>query len=497
MQNNWQRYAAGLIYTANALLIPLLLLTRTARISGSSVPYFTVEFILLLVSAILLTGLFIVLLSGGRLGQWLAAASFVSIFAWVIGSFALLAAGIVFLTAFQQYTLPFGLWLALINFGFLVYALGSTQTKPLEGVLRYVLLVLAVVLPLLVLEGGLRLWFTFWGTEYERALYMYTAEEIAAKGRLSGLPYINFGLNPTYESHNSLGYRGAEVAVPKPDGVFRIVAMGGSTTYGISLNARETYPAQLEKILREDYGYSHVEVVNAGVVAYTSWESLVNFQFRIIDLQPDLLLVYDGINDVVARLVDPQFYNGINPARGIWRVNPTPLSSSVLHRFIAINLHLMENPTTLTTQLATQSPVIRCDGRDFCPALNMTPQEVLDANPPVYFERNLRHLAVLARFNGVKVLFSSWAYFPESMGEGIDPFMTYPHVQSAVAQQNDLLQAIATDEEALFYDLMAHMPYDKTYWFDGLHMTASGAHEQARLYADFLAENGLISPLAR
>src|SRR6266700_1734724 len=59
-------------------------------------------------------------------------------------------------------------------------------------------------------------------------------------------PYLVYTLNPNtkwyYKSYygiepkqmvNSLGFRGKETTMEKPDGVFRIVCSGGSTTFGL------------------------------------------------------------------------------------------------------------------------------------------------------------------------------------------------------------------------------------------------------------------------
>jgi lysophospholipase L1-like esterase len=98
--------------------------------------------------------------------------------------------------------------------------------------------------------------------------------------------------------------------------VFRIVTVGASTTYGFFLDDEETYPAQLQQVLREEYGYENVEVINAGVPYYTSWDALVNIAFRIPELEPDLVILYEAINDIYARNVLPDCYQGNNPMRG-------------------------------------------------------------------------------------------------------------------------------------------------------------------------------------
>ena len=108
-----------------------------------------------------------------------------------------------------------------------------------------------------------------------------------------------------------MGYRNDEFPLEKPDGVYRIVALGGSSTYDVAIEDNAaTFTAQLEKLLKEDYGYQNVQVINAGVPGYNSWEMLVNLEFRVLDLNPDLVIIYEGVNDVHARLVEPSAYRG-------------------------------------------------------------------------------------------------------------------------------------------------------------------------------------------
>ena len=119
------------------------------------------------------------------------------------------------------------------------------------------------------------------------------------------MPYVHFVPNPNFEDHNSLGYRGDEFTIEKPENIFRIVAIGESTTYGFGVNYSLAYPARLQEILHTDYGYNNVEVINGGVIGYTSYEVLTNFQFRILELDPDLIIYYGALNDADTRFEDP------------------------------------------------------------------------------------------------------------------------------------------------------------------------------------------------
>lgn len=63
-------------------------------------------------------------------------------------------------------------------------------------------------------------------------------------------------------STNSLGLRSDEITLEKPAGVTRILMLGDSYTFGHYVNDNETYPAVLQRLLREQG--KNVEVINAG-----------------------------------------------------------------------------------------------------------------------------------------------------------------------------------------------------------------------------------------
>ena len=72
--------------------------------------------------------------------------------------------------------------------------------------------------------------------------------------------------------------------MPKPPTAYRIVCLGGSTTYGDGVEDWHfTYPALLQDSLRAR-GIGDVEVVNAGVSGYSSYESVVNLENGISDV---------------------------------------------------------------------------------------------------------------------------------------------------------------------------------------------------------------------
>lgn len=95
-------------------------------------------------------------------------------------------------------------------------------------------------------------------------------------------------------------FRGKQVALEKPPGVFRIICLGGSFTYGWPYNDSPAiaYPARLEEMLNaESPRAGRYEVVNAGVGGYTSYQALYYFTHRLYKFKPDLVSVCFGGND--------------------------------------------------------------------------------------------------------------------------------------------------------------------------------------------------------
>jgi hypothetical protein len=89
---------------------------------------------------------------------------------------------------------------------------------------------------------------------------------------------------------NSLGYRGPERPAEKPPGVFRVLCVGGSNVYGLSVSNDETWPAQLEKRLNAARA-GRFEVWNAGLPAYVGVQMVIAAEEALGTIRPDLVLV--------------------------------------------------------------------------------------------------------------------------------------------------------------------------------------------------------------
>jgi lysophospholipase L1-like esterase len=131
---------------------------------------------------------------------------------------------------------------------------------------------------------------------------------------------------------NALGFRGAAIAVPKPEGRFRVAVAGDSLTMGWGVADNETYPARLERLLREASPQHDTDVVNMGVGGYNTRQEVTLLARHAAALQPDLVLVGFYSNDVPDALDDTEASApggtrivAENPQAGrVLRINATP-----------------------------------------------------------------------------------------------------------------------------------------------------------------------------
>jgi hypothetical protein len=96
---------------------------------------------------------------------------------------------------------------------------------------------------------------------------------------------------------NNLNYRDKDVTISKPKGVFRIMVLGDSFTWGAGLAENERYGNILDSLLASSFKDIKIEVINCGRSSSSTIDerdSLLRLR-KIVD--PDLLVVGFCIND--------------------------------------------------------------------------------------------------------------------------------------------------------------------------------------------------------
>ncbi len=98
---------------------------------------------------------------------------------------------------------------------------------------------------------------------------------------------------------NNHGFRGPEILKEKAENTFRIFVVGGSTTFSLrTLSDQTTIPGYLQENFDNFQLNKKIEVINAGITNIVSTDELKLIQTKIVQFKPDLIIIYDGTNDL-------------------------------------------------------------------------------------------------------------------------------------------------------------------------------------------------------
>jgi len=97
---------------------------------------------------------------------------------------------------------------------------------------------------------------------------------------------------------NKWGFRGPYIEKEKPDFIYRIAVLGGSTTAGKHENA-QTYPRLLERMLNGQNNGLTYQVLNFGAWGYDSCDLKTIYKNDVVGFDPDMIIIMSGWNDII------------------------------------------------------------------------------------------------------------------------------------------------------------------------------------------------------
>ena len=94
-------------------------------------------------------------------------------------------------------------------------------------------------------------------------------------------------------------YQKSHLEKEKPNHIYRIVTLGGSTTAGKHENL-ETYPRLLERMLNsQSEGKRYYQILNFGVWGYDSCDLKKIYNREVVQFDPDMIIIMSGWNDIL------------------------------------------------------------------------------------------------------------------------------------------------------------------------------------------------------
>ena len=168
-----------------------------------------------------------------------------------------------------------------------------------------------------------------------------------------------------YHYTNEDGFRVSspdyELPKAKPAGQLRVAFLGSSAVQ-LGSTYETTLPGSLKRMLQDKYPGQNVEVINAGIQSCVSRQSIAHFLFTVRDYQPDVVILYDGVNDIglpltyESRANYPYNFQTMQEAWDAYRdEHQAPLLSVLLNRsrlYAALRARFDGEPATTVSNVA-------------------------------------------------------------------------------------------------------------------------------------------------
>jgi lysophospholipase L1-like esterase len=302
----------------------------------------------------------------------------------------------------------------------------------------------------------------------ERKVYLRTLFE--PNPRMIGVPRPNVQVTfrgKTY-THNSQGFRGKEFS-PKSNKI-RVIAMGGSTTYGANVSDNETWPFYLENALGPNY-----EVLNFGVIGHSTVEHINQASLILPEYKPDVLIIHLGLNDLRNMHI-----KNLAPDYSDYHAPSLRGGMGFCSEGGAQNLASVR---VLIGVLKRVTLYPKCDFDDLYPQEDDSP--AAEERAKYLYRRNLITLIAIAKRQGLKPILVPQVLIRETQGGGKMkwwiPFVIDETLPTFVNQYNEITGEVAELEGLYYAREVLEQPWTRDDFVDPSHLNAAGNQKFAAL----------------
>ncbi|MEQ8324790.1 MAG: SGNH/GDSL hydrolase family protein [Vicingaceae bacterium] len=306
--------------------------------------------------------------------------------------------------------------------------------------------------------------------------------------------YVRMRPNVSFQELNSHGFHSPEIGLKKT-GKYRIAFIGGSTTYDKG-PIDETYPYFVSKNLNE-LGLSN-EFLNAGTSGYTSTESLIAYHLRVEPFKPDMLVLYNGrndmmssgnksydVNDLTKRFHPPSI---VAPSNTHQRMSKASCLYALGSEVVGFN-SLRINNWSIRSRF---DPFFR-EAIGVAETMDDYVNNIQNSQSELAYKRNIEALTALTKINHTALVLIGFDYNkenPVSSSLPTDRVMRDDEkeiLNAKIALYNSILSDIAKQHSHVsFYNLSGKI--DRRHFIDDCHLSKEGKKEKGELIAAFISE---------
>jgi lysophospholipase L1-like esterase len=305
---------------------------------------------------------------------------------------------------------------------------------------------------------------------------------------------------------DNVGLRGDSLARPKPANEYRVFMIGGSTVECLYLDDSEAVTTVLQQNLARIAPPGRtVKVYNAGKSGDRSDDHISMLVHRLVHLQPDLIVVMLGLNDLRISLAGFDFRHFDPRPAYTTAAAPPPLK---LHDFALLSAtefqlgrrvyYAVERVRPRSALEVQETIALRStDGV----AARRAARAPVSTRPPhgdtTAFRHNVQSLVGIARGQGVPIVLvtqgSTWGsadtvtrrwHWMLAVGD-----TAYPEagMMRGLDELNDITRDVARERTVPLYDLARSVPATSQNYYDDAHFNVAGAKLAGESLATFIA----------
>lgn len=322
------------------------------------------------------------------------------------------------------------------------------------------------------------------------------------------MPGVNY--ERTHFTVNEAGIRGD----PLPhDDRPRILVVGGSSTEGLFLDDKDAWPQQVQTQINSKR-VRPIWIGNAGKSGLNSFSHVVQVHFHNVELQPDLVIIQAGINDLNqcvsggrgvirdnSRLIRESDFPIVYRQYVFDRIQPISHQSGMHSRVWSLVEKYLKHRSTPATPVGIDYVIQDEAGRFYAEQrLRRQKASIVDTAPDIRdcleaYDYNLRRIADSVRRAGVELMFltqgslyrSDLLPSEEKMlwfgSVDINPFSKSQenHYYSAgvmeklLEQYNDVTRSVCREYDLACVDIAVEISHTLDNYYDDVHFNIGGA----------------------
>jgi lysophospholipase L1-like esterase len=354
------------------------------------------------------------------------------------------------------------------------------RLQPRKALFLAVLVMVATTCLALVAEGVVR------ARSYMR--YGYGSPRIESIYRIDpalGLRVPIAGARMGSIQINSRSFRGDEIANPKPPGRIRLAFLGDSTTFCAEVSGNSVaWPHLVTQLLKDQFGQDRFDYINAAVPGYTLKASQARFAAEVVSLQPDIVVIYHGSNDLAKNSALEAERQGIRVDRGDAGLS-FPASYSMLWYLAEKNWRIWRSQRHAfdpATKLHGSLMKLTEPFADDLHALMRKAKTVAATVVVVTFTTRMRPGQSDDELRNAAI--TSLYYMP---------YMTPAQLLSAFEAYNSVIRAVTETSGAFLIDDDATIPANEANFVDSIHFTDRGSRAMAKRVYNGLLKSGALA----